>query len=193
MTDTDVSHLHPLMLPILAEQQDILLRRFGVRTFVQETARDNTAQRVNFLKGRDPRTLEVVDPSKVVTGAREGGSWHNIEYPTGKPASLAFHLGIDSDLAAPGVQYLGFGNADLDLTGAPHLRCDLDGREPLDSLGPGHLVYCVIGLVGEALGLTWGGRWSIRDWMHFEKRVGTLAQVMAAMRSDGDIHDLVTA
>lgn len=193
MTDTDVNHLHPIMLPILAEHRDILRGRFGIQTYLQETARDNTAQRINFLKGRDPVTLEVIDRRLVVTNSREGQSWHNVEYPTGKPASLAYHLGIDSDLVTPGLQYLGFGSAELDLTGAPKLRCDLDHREPLDELGPGHLVYCVIGLVGEALGLTWGGRWAIRDWMHFEKRVGTLAQVQAVMASHGDIDGLVPA
>jgi len=193
VTDSDVNHLHPIMLPVLAEHQDILRRRFGIATVLQETARDDTAQQLNFLKGRDPVTLEVVDKRKVVTNARPGMSWHNVTYPTGKPASLAYHLGIDSDLTAPGVQYLGFGAADLDLSGAPRLRCDLDGREPLDELGPGHLVYCVVGLVGESLGLTWGGRWSIRDWMHFERRVGTLAQVQAAMKSHGDIDGLVIA
>lgn len=158
MTDTALDHLHPIMLPILAEHQDILRRRFGVSTHVQETARDDTAQRIAYLKGRDPVTLEVVDQKAVVTNARPGMSWHNVSYPTGKRASLAYHLSIDSDLASPGIQYLGFGSAELDLTGAPHLRCDLDGREPLDELGPGHLVYCVIGIVGESLGLTWGGR-----------------------------------
>lgn len=193
MTDADPNHLHPIMRPILAEHQEILLRRFGVRTYIQETHRANTVQRVNFLKGRDPVTLEVLDKSKVVTNARPGMSWHNIEYPTGNPASLAYHLGIDSDLTAPGIQYLGFGSAELDLTGAPRLPVDLDGKAPLDELGPGHLIYCAMGLVGEALGLTWLGRSSIRDWMHFEKRIGTLAQVQAAMKSHGDIDSLVPA
>lgn len=193
VTDTDVNHLHPLMLPILAEHRSILRRRFGVETFLQEIFRDETAQRISFLKGRDPVTLEVVDQRAVVTNARPGMSWHGVTYPNGKPASLAYHLGIDSDLASPGVQYLGFGSAELDLTGAPRLRCDLDGHEPLDELGPGHLIYAAIGLVGEALGLTWGGRWSWRDWMHFEKRVGTLAQVNAAMKARGDIDGMVGA
>lgn len=193
MTDSDVNHLHPIMRPLLAEHRDILLSRFGVQTYLQETFRDDTMQRVNFLKGRDPVTLEVVDKSKVVTNARPGQSWHNVRYPTGNPASLAYHLGIDSNLVTPGVQYLGFGSAELYLTGAPTLACDLDGHPPLDQLGPGHLIYCAIGLVGEALGLTWLGRTSIRDWMHFEKRVGTLAQVQAAMKSHGDIDGLVPA
>jgi hypothetical protein len=191
VTDTSVDHLHPILIPILAEHQDILRRRFGVNTYVQETWRDDTTQRINFLKGRDPLTLEVVDKNKVVTNAREGMSWHSVTYTTGKPASLAYHLAIDSDLVTPGIQILGFGSAELDLVGAPHVRCDLDGREPLDTLGPGHLIYCVIGIVGEALGLTWGGRWGIRDWMHFEKRVGTLAQVRAAMAAGGDIVGLL--
>jgi hypothetical protein len=193
MPDTDVNHLHPIVRPLLDEHRDILRRRFGIETYLQETARDDGLQLANYLRGRDPATLEVVDRAKVVTNARPGQSWHGVTYPTGKPASLAYHLGIDSDLATPGIQYLGFGHADLYLTGAPRLRCDLDGREPLDELGPGHLVYAAIMLVGESLGLTAGARWQSRDWMHFEKRVGTLAQVQAAMKSRGDIDGMVTA
>jgi hypothetical protein len=193
VTDTDTDHLHPIMLPILAEHQDILRRRFGISTIVQETARDEVAQRVAYLKGRDPVTLEIVAPQRVVTNARPGQSWHGVRYATGKQASLAYHLGIDSDLAAAGTQYLGFGHADLYLAGAPRLRCDLDSREPLDELGPGHLIYAAIMLVGESLGLTAGARWQSRDWMHFEKRVGTLAQVQAAMKSRGDIDGMMTA
>jgi hypothetical protein len=194
VSDTSREHLHPIMLPLLDRHQEILRRRFGIVTYLQETWRDpQTAQLAAYLKGRDPVTLQVVDRRLVVTDARPGQSWHGVTYPNGKPASLAYHLGIDSDLTAAGTQYLGFGHADLYLAGAPRLRCDLDGREPLDELGPGHLVYAAIMLVGESLGLTAGARWQSRDWMHFEKRVGTLAQVQAAMKSRGDIDGMMTA
>lgn len=193
MTDTLREHLHPIMLPLLDRHQAILRRRFGIATIVQETARDEANQRVAYFKGRDPVTGAVVDPGAVVTNARPGQSWHGIAYPSGKPASLAYHLSIDADTIAPGVQHLGFGSADLYLAGAPRLRCDLDGREPLDELGPGHLVYAAMMLVGESLGLTAGARWQSRDWMHFELRVGTLQQVQASMRNRGDIVWPVTA
>lgn len=194
MSDALREHLHPIMLPLLDRHQAILRRRFGIATIVQETWRDpKTAQLAAYLKGRDPVTGAVVDPAAVVTNARPGQSWHGITYPSGKPASLAYHLGIDADTMDAGVQYLGFGQKDLYLDGGPRLRCDLDGREPLDELGPGHLVYAAIMLVGESLGLTAGARWQSRDWMHVELRVGTLQKVQADMRNRGDIVWPVTA
>jgi peptidoglycan L-alanyl-D-glutamate endopeptidase CwlK len=52
----------------------------------------------------------------------------------------------------------------------PYSQYQLHGPDKLqwDALDP---VWLKIGSIGEALGLTWGGRWKVRDMGHFEAKV----------------------
>lgn len=49
----------------------------SLRVLVSEGSRSDERQHANFLKGRDPNTLRIVDKSKVVTYADAGQSAHN--------------------------------------------------------------------------------------------------------------------
>ena len=90
-----------------------------------------------------------VPGERIVTRARGGESWHNVERD-GHPASLAF----DVAALAPNGEYL-----------------------PGDDEA-----WQIIGRVAESLGLTWGGRWRMRDFGHCQMDDGgalTLADAMA--------------
>lgn len=51
----------------------------------------------------------------------------------------------------------------------PYAVYDLKGPDKLqwDSKDP---VWLVLGLIGESCGMTWGGRWTVRDMGHFEEK-----------------------
>lgn len=49
----------------------------------------------------------------------------------------------------------------------PYAIYDANGPDKL-AWDAGHPVWAKIGPIGEALGLTWGGRWKQRDMGHFE-------------------------
>lgn len=49
----------------------------------------------------------------------------------------------------------------------PYAVFDADGPDKLN-WNSGHPVWKRIGEIGEALGLTWGGRWKKKDMGHFE-------------------------
>ena len=49
----------------------------------------------------------------------------------------------------------------------PYSTWDAHGPDKLNWDG-GDLVWLKLGVIGEALGLRWGGRWKVRDLGHFE-------------------------
>ncbi len=168
----DRADLHPIILPYLQRLEAAARERFGITLDLIETWRDDAAQNAAKAAGASNK------------GA--GRSRHNVTYPTGKPASLAFHVD-----PFPGPPILGYGPKVLEWPGARTILMEFkDGvwRQATAAI----MVLSAVGVMGEELGLTWGGRWEHpQDYLHFELRVGTLAQVMAAMRSDGDIHAMV--
>lgn len=100
-----------------------------------------------------------------------GQSWHNVTI-NGNPASMAYHLA----LLRPG-GLVGFG-------------------ERLTK--PMLLMYRALGLLGETLGLRWGGNWDQdavaledgeNDLTHFEfhPNGATLSQTIAAIKASGNI------
>lgn len=106
--------------------------------------------------------------------AGAGQSWHNVTYPDGRPCSFAYHLAI----VRPG-GLLGLGSA-------PDIGAGLDLA--------GVKMYEALGLIGQSLGLRWGGNWDRdrqtlepgeNDLMHFELHPNgaTLAQTIAAVRA----------
>lgn len=170
-----IEQLHPLIVPLLEEhlrqaEADPLL---AGRVKLSETWRDDSTQRADWLKGRDTNG-NVVDPAKIVTNARPGASWHGLSRwakgPAGDwarvPASLAYHLALGDD----GDEYPG--------------SWEGYGRNKLDAKDV--VAYTHLGEIGEALGLTWGGRWkSPVDFSHYELRVAPLSQVVAVLNIQG--------
>lgn len=141
--DKDPNHLHPVVRGVLAEH----LRRASRYLHVEfgEGYRDEAAQLVAWQKGRDANGT-IVDPVAVVTNAAPGQSYHGVRLADGSPCSLAYHLWLFN----AGGRVVGFGAA-------------LTPEE--------EMLYTALGVMGEALGMTWGGRWRSRDWQHFEKRI----------------------
>lgn len=154
MIDRDPNHLHPAVRAVLAQH----LRVTGayLRTGCTETFRDETEQAAAWAKGRDALG-HVIDPAAVVTNAPPGSSYHGIELPDGTPCALAYHVGIYDEHGG----ILGYGRA---LT------------------PPEEALYTYVGMEGERLGMTWGGRWQRRDWLHFEKRVTGLDLAQIRLR-----------
>lgn len=164
----DIEDLHPILRATCMEHQQ-LAGEAGVRTLLIETYRDEQAQLDAWQKGRDAAG-NIVDRDAVVTNSRPGASWHGVTYGNGRPAALAYHLAV---IAPDGVGLVGYGDVPM-----------------VDS------VYLMVGKIGEQLGLVWGGRWKQpHDPSHYELHPNgaTLSQVMAVMKTQGDLHGLVTA
>lgn len=163
-----IEDLHPILrAPCMNHQQKC--GEAGVPVLLIETWRDDQVQGANWYKGRN-NAGQIVDLKAVVTNSRPGQSWHGVTFGDGRPAALAYHLAA---LAADGKGLIGYGNVPM-----------------VDS------VYLVIGEIGESLGLVWGGRWKHpHDPSHFELHPNgaTLSQVVAVMRTQGDLHSLVQA
>jgi len=129
------------MLDRLLRHRDVA-RTVGICTKQFETWRDPAVQAAHFAKGRNAAGM-VILPGAVITNARPGRSWHNLTIH-GTPAALAYHLGIK----LPGGGIYGLGDS---------------------KIGPaGIKVLTALGMIGEQLGLRWGGRWKSRDYTHFE-------------------------
>jgi hypothetical protein len=156
-----VEHLHPWMRPILDRHRQ-LARSIGLYTKIIETHRDNSGQLAAWMKGRN-EAGKVINPKLVVTNARPGFSYHNVTLSDGTPASLAYHLALQ----LPGGGLYGFGDS---------------------KIGPaGIMILKGLGLIGEQLGLRWGGRWKSRDYTHFEFRPAAglnITKVRAWVRAD---------
>lgn len=174
MIDRDRDHLHPLMRQALADLEAAVLDRLGIT--------------LDFLEGWRARVDQAAAKSSGASDVTFG--WHNVEYPNGKPAALAVHVD-----PFPGRDVLGFAGKPLEWPGAVRLPIDFGSGHPRPCTAA-MMVYVAVGLIGEELGLTWGGRWDhLQDWQHFELHPNgaPLSQVVAAMNADGDLHGLVKA
>src|SRR6266850_5242742 len=168
-----LSALHPIVQPTCRAHLsdawlDAVLVLKGMTPELDDTDRLDLAQLAAWAKGRN-NAGEVVDRKAVVTNNRPGLSYHNVRYPTGKPASLAYHIRLRDREG----RLVGFPNA-----------------APMDDEA-----YLRVGLIGERLGLVWGGRWTQpHDPTHYEKHVegATLLQVLEVMKSLGEIGSLTT-
>lgn len=166
-----LSGLHSILIETCREHMaaawtDPVLVLKGMTPDLDDTDRLDLAQLVNWNKGRN-HAGEVVDAKAVVTNSRPGKSYHNVRYPSGKACSLAYHIRL-RDRAGR-------------LVGWP-------GAAPMDDDA-----YLRLGLLGEKLGLVWGGRWkNPHDPCHYEVHPNgaTLAQVHAVILEQGDIHGL---
>lgn len=126
----DPELLHPLLCP-LWQRHMMLLRREGMLPLFVFGYRSGLHQERLWQIGR-----RGVEGEKIVTRARAGQSWHNVERD-GRGASLAYDLAL------------------LDARGKAYLP---DSDE----------AWIRAGEIGEALGLTWGGRWPMRDLGHYQ-------------------------
>ena len=163
--------LHPIIVPYLERLEAGAMERFGIHLDLIETWRDGAAQDAAQAAGASNK------------GA--GRSWHNVQYADGRPASLAFHVD-----PFPGPPVLGYGPKVLEWPGAKRIGVEMKPGRLRPCAAP-VLILTAIGLLGEELGLTWGGRWDQpQDYLHLELRVGTLSQVLAAMRMGGDLSAL---
>jgi hypothetical protein len=174
MRDRDPLHLHPLVRKLHAEHLRLAEGepRLRGRVRTEETWRPLELQAGDWRKGRGPNG-EIIDAKAVVTDARPGASWHNLERwerdATGTwqrvPSSFAYHLAlVDDGDELPG-SWEGFGSNQLGL----------------EDIGD----FTLLGEIGESLGLTWGGRWRKRDYLHHELRPGPLSHVIAALNIQG--------
>lgn len=133
---------------------------------LDDTGRDDAAQLAAWQQGRDGHG-NVIHPDLVVTNSRPGLSYHNVRYPSGKAASLAYHIRLRDESGR--------------LVGWPW-------GAPMDDEA-----YLRLGQIGEGLGLVWGGRWKHpHDPAHYQLHPNgaTLLQVLAAMKEQGDIHGI---
>jgi len=182
---SDLNELHPLVRPKMVALVSAAHLELGVDLDAFDFWRDPKEQDELFYIGRN-NAGEVVDPKAVVTNKRGGGSWHNVTYRTGKPCSLAFHVRPK----LPGSRWLGFADSRLHTAAMKSMKADLTVAVELDNLSGAELIYCAVGLLGEQLGLRWGGRWrQPADFAHFELHPNgaTLAQVQALIASQGDV------
>jgi hypothetical protein len=165
--DRNIEHLHPAARVLCLRHQE-RADRYGLRTLVIETYRDEAAQLVDWQKGRDEHG-NVVRPQDVVTNARPGASWHGLRRADGTPASFAYHLAI----VRPG-GLLGLGPE-------PGVGEELDGAA--------EALLEALARMGEDEGLHAGARFPMRDWMHFEYRPdgATLGQLQAALIAQENI------
>lgn len=162
----DREDLHPVIVPYLERLEAAARDRFGIILDLIETWRDGEAQEASLAAGASNKAA--------------GRSWHNITFRDGRPASLAFHVD-----PFPGPPVLGYGPKLLEWPGAVRIGVEMKPGRLRPCSAP-ILILTAIGLLGEELGLTWGGRWDKpQDYLHFELRIGTLSQVQAAMRMGG--------
>lgn len=158
--------LHPIIRPKLSLLRQRVQDRLGLTLDLIETWRDGAAQEAAKAAGASNK------------GA--GQSWHNLTLPDGTPASLAFHVD-----PFPGPPVLGYGPKLIEWPGAIRIDVEMKIGRPR-ACTAAQLLLTAIGLMGEELGLTWGGRWdSPMDWLHFEWRIAPLSQVIAALRLQG--------
>lgn len=158
--------LHPIIRPYLERLEAAARDRFGIALDLIETWRDAAGQNAAKAAGASNKAA--------------GKSWHNLTLPDGTPASLAFHVD-----PFPGPPVLGHGPKLLEWPGAVRIGVEMKPARLRPCAAP-ILILTAIGLLGEELGLTWGGRWDQpQDYLHFELRIGTLSQVQAAMRLHG--------
>jgi hypothetical protein len=173
----DVGALHPLIRPLCLRHVELAWMRYGIRLRVIETDRDSAVgQLAAWLKGRNAAG-KIVDRAKVVTWKRPGDSWHNLTFANGAPCSLAYHVAPD----IPNGRLLGFGSSKLDAVAIA--------------------IYKAVGILGESLGLRWGGNWDEDlnlmergedDLGHFEHHPGfTMAQARAAFAAGQDLDVLM--
>lgn len=163
-----LSDLHPIIRPYLARLEAAARDRFGVTLDLIETWRDGAAQ----------------DAAKAAGASNKGAgkSWHNLTFADGRPASLAFHVD-----PFPGPPVLGYGPKLLEWPGARRIGIEMKPGRLRPCAAP-ILILTAIGLLGEELGLTWGGRWDQpQDYLHFELRVAPLSQVIAALKAGREI------
>lgn len=164
------------MLSRLELHEQRALDELGMQTRFIEGARNRATQELDFRKGRNTAG-EVIDRRLVVTWKKPGDSWHNLEYPdTRKPCALAYHLVP----ILPSGQIPGFGSCPL----TPANLC----------------LYRALAIIGQEIGLRSGANWDQDknimepgedDLAHNEFTGATLAQVVAVLKAQGDIHVLV--
>jgi hypothetical protein len=180
MIDKDPLHLHPWARQKMVALAELAVSR-GLFVHLQETWRSLGEQMANWRRGRDEHG-NVVDPKQVVTKARPGQSWHNLErwvladgVWTRVPSSLAWHFYLKDDGDEGGLEGIG--------------RNTLSAED--------RKRYAQLGAIGrDELGLRWGGdfdgdgipfepgEW---DLGHFEARMPgwTLGHVSAVLDIKG--------
>lgn len=95
MTDRNLTHLSPLILPY-ADRLIADAAAIGLRIFVDSTWRSPADQLVNWQKGRDEigNPIDDLHYTGIVTWAPPGQSPHENTAADGTPAALAFDIAL---------------------------------------------------------------------------------------------------
>ncbi len=121
----------------------------GITILLTCTHRSNDEQAKLYAQGR-------TTPGRIVTNAKPGKSKHNATLPDGTPAALAFDV-VPLRHGKPVWGTSGNG---------------IDGNDDDDAIDDLE-VWQRVGEHGEAVGLSWAGRWtSFREFPHFEAKNG---------------------
>lgn len=126
-------------------RRDTWFLKNGITVLLTCTYRSNEEQGQLFAQGR-------TKPGRVVTNAKPGRSKHNVVLADGTPAAEAF----DIVPLRNGKPVWGTSGDGIDDDPADDERDDLE-------------VWQRVGEHGEAVGLSWAGRWtSFKEFPHFE-------------------------
>ena len=137
-----------------------ICRERGLQLRVISTLRTEDEQRALYAQGREH--VSAVNALREVAGLPPIKESHN-RVVTSTPVSV-HQFGCAFDIV-------------LTREGVPHWDTT---RDINDNSVPD---YIEAGRIGESLGLTWGGRWSSRDLVHYELRVAPLTTVRAALQA----------
>jgi peptidoglycan L-alanyl-D-glutamate endopeptidase CwlK len=152
MSSREIKHLHPDVQVMYNKffdrcRRDPWMLKNGITVLLICTYRSNEEQAKLYAQGR-------TTPGRIVTNAKPGKSKHNTTLPDGTPAALAFDVvPLRNGKPVWGTAGNGIDNDETD-----------DERDDLE-------VWQRVGEHGEAVGLSWAGRWtSFREYPHMEMK-----------------------
>lgn len=158
MSSREITVLHPKLIPVyydFAASMD----KAGVKYKITSTARDITEQMALFVQGRLP--IEVVNRFRSIVGlyALQKDSENKIVTWTlnSKHVTNYFDKNFDNNYSrAFDIVLFKSGRVHWDI------KVDVNDNEIHD--------YLEAGLIGESVGLVWGGRFSKPDYVHFQMK-----------------------
>lgn len=175
--DSLLDQLHPVMRTPVMRWQDRCARELGLELEYFDAFRDSAAQDAAFAAKASMK--------------RAGGSYHNLQFPDGRPCSLAVHGRI---VTSDG-RHTGFGDLPLEYPAARRIAVDVWPQVQGEQLTARQVLYVAAMMIAEECGLFCGGRWArLQDWCHVEMHVpgATLELIKAALAAGRQIVDLRT-
>jgi len=156
-----------MLAPVVAEVCGALIKaaaQQGIRLMVTSTLRTQAEQRALYAQGRRP--LDEVNSLRRMAGMYVIKERANRVVTGARISMHQFGCAFDVAVVNKGVAVWD-ASADLNANGMPE--------------------YEEIGLIGESLGLTWGGRFHRRDLCHFEYTDGLSTEELIAGMRPGSI------